>query len=86
MSLRLAVLQLQSNDRVTQVFGEPLKAYGQDHGGHKEGRRNCIEHREETVGTRGDLGSCSKTMASISNPISGIHSAPLLRIIVYLLV
>lgn len=27
-------------------FGEPLKCYGRDHGGHREGRRNFIEHTE----------------------------------------
>jgi import inner membrane translocase subunit TIM21 len=44
-----AFSQLQRNERVIQIFGEPLKAYGQDHGGHKEGRRNFIEHREEAA-------------------------------------
>lgn len=29
---------------VLRRFGEPMKAYGRDHGGHREGRRNFIEH------------------------------------------
>ena len=28
------------------MFGEPLKAYGIDHGGNREGRRNFIQSRE----------------------------------------
>jgi import inner membrane translocase subunit TIM21 len=33
---------------VKRIFGEPLKGYGRDHGGHREGRRNFIEHTEYT--------------------------------------
>jgi import inner membrane translocase subunit TIM21 len=38
---------LQSKE-VQNRFGEPLKVYGRDHGGHREGRRNFIEHTEYT--------------------------------------
>ena len=31
---------------VQHRFGTSLKAYGRDHGGHREGRRNFIEHTE----------------------------------------
>lgn len=37
---------VKANPEVTRRFGEPLKAYGRDHGGHREGRRNFIEHSE----------------------------------------
>jgi len=33
---------------VARRFGEPLKGYGRDHGGHREGRRNFIEHTRYT--------------------------------------
>lgn len=33
---------------VQRRYGESLKAYGRDHGGHREGRRNFIEHSEYT--------------------------------------
>lgn len=33
---------------VKQQYGESLKFYGKDHGGHREGRRNFIEHTEYT--------------------------------------
>jgi len=33
---------------VTRRFGEPLKGYGRDHGGHREGRRNFVEHTKYT--------------------------------------
>lgn len=39
---------VRRNDEVKRRFGEPLKAYGRDHGGHREGRRNFIEHTEYT--------------------------------------
>lgn len=29
---------------IVRRLGEPVKAYGRDHGGHREGRRNFIEH------------------------------------------
>ena len=35
---------VRNNPEVARRFGEPLKAYGRDHGGHREGRRNFIEH------------------------------------------
>ncbi|KDO33397.1 hypothetical protein SPRG_02204 [Saprolegnia parasitica CBS 223.65] len=34
------------NDMVLQRLGAPIRCYGRDHGGHKEGRRNFIEHVE----------------------------------------
>ena len=39
---------VRQNGEVSRRFGEPLKAYGRDHGGHREGRRNFIEHTEYT--------------------------------------
>ena len=39
---------VRENGEVARRFGEPLKAYGRDHGGHREGRRNFIEHTEYT--------------------------------------
>ena len=39
---------IRSNDVVTRQYGEKLKFYGKDHGGHREGRRNFIEHTEYT--------------------------------------
>ena len=47
--------KLRGNDTVTRVYGEPLKGYGRDHGGHREGRRNFIEHTvydEESDGSK----------------------------------
>lgn len=32
--------------QVRNRFGEPLKAFGRDGGGRREGRRNFIEHRD----------------------------------------
>ena len=34
---------LRDHPQVSKRFGTPLKAYGRDHGGHREGRRNFIE-------------------------------------------
>jgi import inner membrane translocase subunit TIM21 len=39
---------VRANEDVKHRFGEPLKGYGRDHGGHREGRRNFIEHTEYT--------------------------------------
>lgn len=39
---------VRQNAEVQQRFGEPLKAYGRDHGGHREGRRNFVENTEWT--------------------------------------
>eukprot|EP00550_Attheya_septentrionalis_P000304 CAMPEP_0198292348 /NCGR_PEP_ID=MMETSP1449-20131203/11813_1 /TAXON_ID=420275 /ORGANISM="Attheya septentrionalis, Strain CCMP2084" /LENGTH=239 /DNA_ID=CAMNT_0043991339 /DNA_START=98 /DNA_END=817 /DNA_ORIENTATION=- len=39
---------IKQNSEVTRRFGAPIKAYGRDHGGHREGRRNFIEHTEYT--------------------------------------
>ena len=38
--------QVCKSEEVVSIFGEPLKAYGIDHGGHREGRRNFIQSRE----------------------------------------
>eukprot|EP00591_Stephanopyxis_turris_P004131 CAMPEP_0195514474 /NCGR_PEP_ID=MMETSP0794_2-20130614/5847_1 /TAXON_ID=515487 /ORGANISM="Stephanopyxis turris, Strain CCMP 815" /LENGTH=253 /DNA_ID=CAMNT_0040642727 /DNA_START=212 /DNA_END=974 /DNA_ORIENTATION=- len=40
--------RIKENQEVMSRFGAPLKAYGRDHGGHREGRRNFIEHTEYT--------------------------------------
>ena len=37
---------LRDNSEIQQRFGEPLKAYGRDHGGHREGRRNFVENTQ----------------------------------------
>ena len=39
---------IRKNAAVTRHYGEKLKFYGKDHGGHREGRRNFIEHTEYT--------------------------------------
>lgn len=39
---------VRNNDHVSRRFGAPLKFFGRDHGGHREGRRNFIEHTEYT--------------------------------------
>mmetsp|Transcript_15357 Transcript_15357/g.21891 ORF Transcript_15357/g.21891 Transcript_15357/m.21891 type:complete len:308 (+) Transcript_15357:118-1041(+) len=39
---------IRKNPEILQRFGEPLKAYGRDHGGHREGRRNFVEHTQYT--------------------------------------
>lgn len=40
-------LEVVKNDpQVKRRYGEPIKGYGRDHGGHREGRRNFIEHTE----------------------------------------
>lgn len=36
------------SEEVKIRFGAPMKVYGRDHGGHREGRRNFIEHTEYT--------------------------------------
>jgi import inner membrane translocase subunit TIM21 len=43
-----AFAKIQENEQIKTRFGAPLKAYGRDHGGHREGRRNFIEHTEFT--------------------------------------
>jgi import inner membrane translocase subunit TIM21 len=35
---------IRSNSTIERVYGTPLKGYGRDHGGHREGRRNFIEN------------------------------------------
>ncbi|KAL7485879.1 hypothetical protein ACHAW6_011478 [Cyclotella cf. meneghiniana] len=39
---------IRENEEVKRRFGEGFKTYGRDHGGHREGRRNFIEHTEYT--------------------------------------
>jgi import inner membrane translocase subunit TIM21 len=35
---------LSENTMITTRLGTPIHGYGHDHGGHREGRRNRIEH------------------------------------------
>jgi mitochondrial import inner membrane translocase subunit TIM21 len=37
---------VRKDPEVIRRYGEPIKGYGRDHGGHREGRRNFIEHTE----------------------------------------
>jgi len=37
---------IKASSQVTMKYGDTLKFYGKDHGGHREGRRNFIEHTE----------------------------------------
>lgn len=39
---------IQEHSQVTMKYGQTLKFYGKDHGGHREGRRNFIEHTQYT--------------------------------------
>ena len=39
---------VRNDPEVKRRYGDSLKAYGRDHGGHREGRRNFIEHTEYT--------------------------------------
>eukprot|EP00585_Thalassiosira_rotula_P008165 CAMPEP_0196143626 /NCGR_PEP_ID=MMETSP0910-20130528/13632_1 /TAXON_ID=49265 /ORGANISM="Thalassiosira rotula, Strain GSO102" /LENGTH=268 /DNA_ID=CAMNT_0041405109 /DNA_START=122 /DNA_END=928 /DNA_ORIENTATION=+ len=39
---------LHDNEDVKRRFGPSFKTYGRDHGGHREGRRNFIEHTDYT--------------------------------------
>lgn len=39
---------VRSNPDIQRRYGDSIKAYGRDHGGHREGRRNFIEHTEYT--------------------------------------
>ena len=41
-----AVSFLRDDPEVTARLGTPVKGYGRDHGGHREGRRNFIQHTE----------------------------------------
>lgn len=41
-----ATSTIRRNEEVKRRFGEAFKTYGRDHGGHREGRRNFIEHTE----------------------------------------
>lgn len=44
-----ATSAIRQNEEVKRRFGEGFKTYGRDHGGHREGRRNFIEHTEYTA-------------------------------------
>jgi import inner membrane translocase subunit TIM21 len=37
---------IRENPQVRRQYGDTLKFYGKDHGGHREGRRNFIEHTQ----------------------------------------
>lgn len=37
---------IRNDPEIQRRYGDSLKAYGRDHGGHREGRRNFIEHKE----------------------------------------
>jgi len=37
---------IRNNEDVKRRFGPSFKTYGRDHGGHREGRRNFIEHTD----------------------------------------
>ncbi|KAL7542449.1 hypothetical protein ACHAXR_011787 [Thalassiosira sp. AJA248-18] len=39
---------IKQNEEVKRRFGDSFKTYGRDHGGHREGRRNFIEHTDYT--------------------------------------
>lgn len=45
---------VREDSQVLQRYGEGIKAYGRDHGGHREGRRNFIEHTEYVDQMTGD--------------------------------
>lgn len=38
--------KIREHPQVKRVYGDKLKFYGKDHGGHREGRRNFIEHTQ----------------------------------------
>ncbi|KAJ8601798.1 hypothetical protein CTAYLR_006826 [Chrysophaeum taylorii] len=40
----VALDAVRGDEAVRRGYGEPLKGYGRDHGGHREGRRNFIEN------------------------------------------
>lgn len=44
-----ATSAIRDNEEVKRRFGDGIKTYGRDHGGHREGRRNFIEHTEYTA-------------------------------------
>jgi import inner membrane translocase subunit TIM21 len=39
---------VRTHPQVQRQYGDKIKVYGRDHGGHREGRRNFIEHTEYT--------------------------------------
>ena len=44
--IRGAMAKIRTNEEVKQTFRENFKTYGRDHGGHREGRMNLVEHTE----------------------------------------
>jgi mitochondrial import inner membrane translocase subunit TIM21 len=45
---------IRADNAIQQKYGAGIKAYGRDHGGHREGRRNFIEHKEYVDEMTGD--------------------------------
>lgn len=43
-----ASAMVREHPQVRRQYGDSLKFYGRDHGGHREGRRNFIEHTQYT--------------------------------------
>jgi len=41
-----AIASVRQDPAMKRIYGDSLKFYGRDHGGHREGRRNFIEHTE----------------------------------------
>jgi len=41
-----AIDSVRQDPMMKRIYGDSLKFYGRDHGGHREGRRNFIEHTE----------------------------------------
>mmetsp|Transcript_35162 Transcript_35162/g.75017 ORF Transcript_35162/g.75017 Transcript_35162/m.75017 type:complete len:290 (+) Transcript_35162:143-1012(+) len=41
-----ASAEIRGSEEVRRRFGDGFKTYGRDHGGHREGRRNFVEHTE----------------------------------------
>ena len=41
-----AINKIRDHPQVQRQYGDSLKFYGKDHGSHREGRRNFIEHTE----------------------------------------
>ena len=51
-----ATAKIRTNKEVKRRFGENFKIYRRDHGGHREGRRNFVEHTKyvdvDTTGSK----------------------------------
>jgi import inner membrane translocase subunit TIM21 len=41
-----ATTKIRQHPQVARQYGDSIKFYGKDHGGHREGRRNFIEHTQ----------------------------------------